>query len=289
MKSPRLRRRAFTLIELLVVVAIIAIVVALLLPAVQQAREAARRTTCKNNLKQIGVALHNYESTHGVFPPGWIAASTGGTDRKNYFGWAAMILPELDQSALHNRIDFHKALDDVSNRDALATVLEVYRCPSDSYPDTYTAEHSGVELSISNYPGVGGTTPCAFQGEGMFRLNEPRRIAEVLDGSSNTLLVGERLGEQPLIDRIPVWAGVYITEYIGWNLEVVLGWTGLPINSEQFSEHGFSSRHTGGGQFLICDGSVRFISEHIDSGTPLEPGVYQYLGTIAGGEVVPAF
>ncbi|MCA9070580.1 MAG: DUF1559 domain-containing protein [Planctomycetaceae bacterium] len=283
-------RIGFTLIELLVVIAIIAILIALLLPAVQQAREAARRAVCKSNLKQIGIAIHNYNEAHGTFPPGWIAARRGATtDHNNYFGWPAMLPPYLDQAALHRQLDFNVALDEGPNPGLISTVLPVYRCPSDTYQTTYVAEISGVELGVSNYPGLGGQVLCAPNDTGVFGQNSSTRMRDITDGTSNTFLVGERIAEQPIADRIPVWVGVYLTEEQGKNFEVILGWTQIPLNRDLLSEHGFSSRHPQGAHFLFCDGRVRFVNSSIDAGTPTEPGIYQHLSTIAGNEVIGDF
>ena len=236
------RRVGFTLIELLVVIAIIAILIALLLPAVQQAREAARRVSCKSRLKQIGVALHNYHATYGLFPPGWVAARTGAdTSRSNYFGWSAMLLPQLEQSNLYDRLDFSSNLDEGRNPEFISQSLELFRCPSDGYPATYTTRSSHLALGVSNYPGLGGQTICEFNDTGLFGLNTSTRIRDIRDGTSNTFAVGERVAGQPIVDRIPVWVGVYNTEFIeGFlNLEVVLGWTQIPLNRAVLSEHGF--------------------------------------------------
>ena len=282
MNSRRIRRDGFTLIELLVVIAIIAILIALLLPAVQQAREAARRVSCKSRMKQIGLALHNYHDSNSVFPPGWVAVPNNGsmTNRNNYFGWGTFILPQLEQKNLYEGFDFNLDLDEGGNRSLASTPLPIYRCPSDTYEQTYVAHSSGTELAVSNYPGLGGRIVCELNDSGLFGLNTATRIRDVTDGTSNTFAVGERIAGQPIVDRIPVWVGVYHTEEHGKNLEVILGWTTIPLNRAVLSEHGFSSRHAGGAHFLFCDGRVRFINASINL------NLYQHLSTIAGGEVV---
>jgi prepilin-type N-terminal cleavage/methylation domain-containing protein/prepilin-type processing-associated H-X9-DG protein len=289
------RRTGFTLIELLVVIAIIAILIALLLPAVQQAREAARRASCKNRLKQIGLALHNYHETYGVFPPGWVAASpnpstsqgsgSATAERNNYFAWSTMLLPMLEQAPLYRQLDFQLDMDEGVNRSFVGIILSAYRCPSDTFESVYRAEYSDLELGVSNYPGMAGRIACEPTGNGIFGLNSSTRMSDIRDGSSHTFAVGERVGGQPIVDRIPVWSGVYMTEGVGKNLEVVVGWTLIPLNRATLSEHGFSSRHPGGSHFLLCDGSVRFVNSSINSGTKDDPGVYQKLSTIDGGEV----
>jgi prepilin-type N-terminal cleavage/methylation domain-containing protein/prepilin-type processing-associated H-X9-DG protein len=286
------RRRAFTLIELLVVMAIIAILIALLLPAVQQVREAARRVSCQNNLKQISLAVHNYHSAHMVLPPGWISAGDAESDRHNYFAWSALLLPFIEHQVLYSQFDFNSDLDADVNRKYLDVRLASFRCPSDESSPMYHSDAADLDLSVSNYPAIGGHRLCALNAEGAFGLNSRTRFADFKDGTSNTVIVGERIAGQPFIDRIPVWSGVYLTESHGLNLEVVLGWTAVPLNRAVLSEHGFSSRHTGGANFVFADGRVRFISDSIDSKQSLQDtyeGVYQALSSISGGEVTGEF
>ncbi|MDQ3331057.1 MAG: DUF1559 domain-containing protein, partial [Planctomycetota bacterium] len=164
------RRLGFTLIELLVVIAIIAVLIALLLPAVQQAREAARRSQCLNNLKQIGLALHNYHDTHLAFPPGWIGADqvTGAHDVEgmNGFGWGTMVLPYVEQNNLYQQFRFPLSIvDDVvgppTNKSLLATKIPVFECPSDPHENTWEIEPEGggapiATLGVANYVGLFG-------------------------------------------------------------------------------------------------------------------------------------
>ena len=143
-------RRGFTLIELLVVIAIIAILIALLLPAVQQAREAARRSVCQNNLKQIGLALHNYHDVHRTFPPGWIGVESGvvNFEGESGFGWGAFILPYVDQAPLYQSFDFDESMVHAMNLSKLKQTLSVYLCPSDPKQDTWKiTDHSSIVRS----------------------------------------------------------------------------------------------------------------------------------------------
>lgn len=172
MKRSCAPRGGFTLIELLVVIAIIAILVALLLPAVQQAREAARRSSCKNNLKQLGVALHNYHDTHRVFPPGYVINSAfstpcSGSNGRNGYGWGTMILPFVEEAALYDALkaetnDFAANRDwnctgSQTAKDLVAQVIDTFVCPSDAKgPISNTANASGDCAAKSNYIGVSG-------------------------------------------------------------------------------------------------------------------------------------
>ena len=226
---PLVARRGFTLIELLVVIAIIAVLVAILLPAVQQAREAARRTQCKNNLKQMGLAMHNYEAAHRSLPSGYLHAfePVANPTEANHMGiaWGTLILPFLDQANVHSQVDFESPCFAQSNLIPRETPLAVYLCPSDNYSagrmvvrddsaspveqyacSSYAANWGpagGVadtpmdpsdDVNLDATPVVGTEPPGATMqaAGGLFFRNSGIRIRDVLDGLSNTLAVGER-------------------------------------------------------------------------------------------------
>ncbi|MGQ0635946.1 MAG: DUF1559 family PulG-like putative transporter [Planctomycetaceae bacterium] len=229
------RRRGFTLIELLVVIAIIAVLIALLLPAVQQAREAARRTQCKNNLKQIGLAVHNYVDTHGVLPNCWMLRGPPPLNSDSpSWGWTTMILPFIDQAPLYNSLNpGPNSLEGVAStqagRDLLATSLAVYQCPSCFGPQPYTPAPltplmvpggPPVYFGKSNYVGNGGNIPIPERGL-IAQPNPPSppafpaiglvRLRDVTDGLSNTFLAGEKAHLPRKIDlttgTVPVQMG----------------------------------------------------------------------------------
>src|SRR5262245_36548172 len=184
MRSPN--RRGFTLIELLVVIAIIAILVGLLVPAVQAVREAAARTQCTNNLKQIGLALQNYHDSARSFPPGYRSNfDVGGNDTGPGWGWASFILPHMEQQPLFASIRFDLPIEDPANSAARVTPLKVYRCPSDTPPSTWTATKyntggtpagSICDVAAANYVGVYGTGEPGVDGDGIFYRNSAIRI-----------------------------------------------------------------------------------------------------------------
>ncbi|MCG6154445.1 DUF1559 domain-containing protein [Rubinisphaera margarita] len=303
--SLRIRRTGFTLIELLVVIAIIAILVALLLPAVQQAREAARRSSCKNNLKQIGLALHNYHDVHTTLPPGWI--SVDGTahsahDGVSGAGWGTMILPYLEQPAIYDLFNANISIADPANDDFRLNNINVFECPSDPKPPRFEIEEEGspgtviAELPIANYVGVFGTeelhgcenapgtapvsTSGQCNGDGTFYHNSKVRFRDLTDGLSNTMVVGERRTNEAL-DWYSTWVGMVPEGEEAF--QRVLGAMDHVPNDPTAHFDDFSSPHQGGAQFVLGDGHVRFISENIDV------RLYQALGTIQGGEVIGEF
>ncbi len=188
-------QRGFTLIELLVVIAIIAILIALLLPAVQQAREAARRSQCKNNLKQLGLAMHNYHDTHRVFPPAAALPSGVTVDR---YAWSVFLLPFADQAPLYNAIAPNGSAvpSATANSNRLRTVLSVYKCPSDV--------GSPINPNFSNYGS--SNYPVSWQ---MCSDNSRTKMRDVTDGTSNTVLIGESdqsNGTKPIKSMGGIWA-----------------------------------------------------------------------------------
>jgi prepilin-type N-terminal cleavage/methylation domain-containing protein/prepilin-type processing-associated H-X9-DG protein len=284
------RRRGFTLIELLVVIAIIAILIALLLPAVQQAREAARRTQCRNNLKQMGLALHNYHDNHQVFPGAFVSHRVvGGTANASHgWSWAVFIMPFLDQGPLYNEInpgmtqiqhpDYEfqgNVWDTAASRPITQTPLSVYRCPSDR---GRAINNQRGNFATSNYVGVYGSHADAGthtgRGNGLMWTNSDIGIRDVGDGTSNVIIIGERAFTNSAATGRPwrgaIWAGTSSSIGAGW-AATHRGFWGPPsthcINCA--NEWAFSSLHTGGAHFLLADGSVRFVSENVDIETLL--------------------
>jgi len=271
----KISRSAFTLIELLVVIAILAVLMGLLLPAVQQARESARRTECQNRLKQMGLALHNYHDTHSTLPSGAIVIGPSFATFSGW-GWQAMILPQLDQTPLYQAIDFNLGTAVGVNRNVISQSLSVSKCASDTLPDATAAPipgYSDALIANGNYVGCGGLL------SGISSVN----FSEVTDGLSQTLLLGERAHHEPIDGSLlftSSWCGI-LTEadlYV-FNSSPYIDVTGdQPINASLTNPKCFSSRHTGGSYFCAGDGAVHFVNEHIDR------SVYEALGTPAGGD-----
>ena len=285
--TPHLRS-AFTLIELLVVIAIIGVLIALLLPAVQKVREMANRAACQNNLKQIGIALHHYYDNHESFPSAYVcqvtdeSASPFVTDPG--WGWGALLLPYLEQDPLARRIDLTSSLAAPSNHDARTTVLKVFVCPSDRNTGVFMVqsesdENLGEAATTSyevNYGG--GRTEMGEKpsdGNGVFFRNSAIRFADIVDGSSSTLAVGERAA---LFARSP-WAGALSLGTVRTTpgapvtyssieeapVQAMAGVTTyLPLNDPLSSLYGFFSAHDRTVMFTFADGSVHAIHSTID-------------------------
>jgi prepilin-type N-terminal cleavage/methylation domain-containing protein/prepilin-type processing-associated H-X9-DG protein len=298
----------FTLIELLVVIAIISLLIALLLPAVQAAREAARRSQCINNLKQIGVAMHNYHSVAEVFPPGHSSNAEGPTvDLGPGWGWATLLLAQMDQAPLYNSINYANQIPNGTSRTARSTLLSSLNCPSStgSSPVAFSGQYSNgtiqpivTDLAASQYVASAGQKSQKTSGtfNGAFYLNSVSSLASITDGSSSTLMVGER--SRNLADA--VWIGVIPTAQVctnpSWSNSgctganaMALGFTGPAVAGGPWFESpnnpgsladDFYSLHPGGCNFLFCDGSVRFLKQTTD------PKVYSGLSTRAGSEVI---
>jgi len=317
------RKPGFTLVELLVVIAIIGILIAMLLPAVQAAREAARRTQCTNALKQIALAAHNYHDSLRSFPSGMLlaqyATSGKGVPKNRGYSLFVLLLPYLEQTSLHGKWDFNEPANNfVGGRDCnAATAVPQLLCPSDPEQEnpvfvSATLGGEGVDRwnAMTSYGGNAGTrsyhpTSGFIMSDGIFFLTgpgsvpdanqRPVRLADITDGTNNTLLFGERSRRDPNYDTFAAQ---------GWDCPIRLygrwapiGWLGVahvtlssysPINyrlpfdyanralanppcnsSTDFKYYidlrvcAFGSNHPGGANFSMCDGSVRFVSETI--------------------------
>jgi prepilin-type N-terminal cleavage/methylation domain-containing protein/prepilin-type processing-associated H-X9-DG protein len=301
------RRAGFTLIELLVVIAIIAVLVGLLLPAVQKVREAAARTQCINNLKQLGLALHNYYSTYSAFPPGWIRNSNLPTPAPDpSWSWSCFLLPYIEQQNIYNVLSpgtqtFGQAF--TNNLTTLQTPIKTFMCPSDTVAPLNTNRQftvvtlptgvtAPVSIAISNYPGNGGNTGD----HGLFLENTAIRIADITDGTSTTLAVGERKSKDNA--RATLWAGISQVsgDTSSDGQSSCRGYTlyRMPdgvTSTATLPDDAFSSNHDGGANFVFCDGHVQFISSTINwtnyNVTPL--GTFNMLGDRADGGVVGDF
>ncbi len=260
-------RRAFTLIELLVVISIIGVLVALLLPAVQSAREAARRAQCTNNLKQIGLALHNYHEANRTFPAG------GWTVARMNMGWCAAILPGVEQTPLYNSLNFQVAYNVAANSSAASTVLNTFLCPSEPRQMTRSQLTTDPFPSAdADYGGMYGprglVTPPLINNppRGAMIFNQCIGLREIRDGSSQTI----QIGEAPEAINAMWISGHNIFDQ------------SAPINARPPVEYGeeLTSQHPGGVNALFADGSVHFLKQ------TMNPLALAGLCTRSGREVV---
>jgi len=303
------RNLGFTLIELLVVIAIIGVLIALLLPAVQQAREAARRTQCKNNLRQIGLALHNYIDSEQAFPCGYISkwnpTDPTKADIGPGWGWAAQLLHFVEQEELYHAINFDLNIEVDANSTSRKRLLSVYLCPSDPLSAQVVKVLAQDQTTVitqvagANYVGMFGTGEIGDaldNGNGTFFRNSHIRPKDFLDGLSRTFVGGERshnLSRATWVGAVAGgWSGptprgeggtVQTPEPPEGSFIMILGPVGtedLPRtpNHPLAHDEDYWSFHSGGCHMVMGDGSVQFISDHID------PVVYQSLATRAGGE-----
>ena len=311
----RIGRTGFTLIELLVVIAIIAILVALLVPAVQKVREAAARTQCRNNLKQIGLALHNYHDANRALPPGYRATGAyvdGATDTAPGWAWSAYLLPFIEQATLYRRIDFNRAVP--SNPAVAATLIPTYLCPSDPCPPgpfaVPDAFGNPVMLAApASYAACVGGDESATDGPGgtgVFYRNSQTRMTDITDGTSNTIMVGERAWT----NANGVWVGAIAGGVCrrgplnpcpgsgaGWYPAATLVLAHSHLNNATSDTDGglddFSSRHDGGSHFLFADGHVAFLrsvpGDNADGSYTADSVGLQALGSRAGGETIQGF
>jgi prepilin-type N-terminal cleavage/methylation domain-containing protein/prepilin-type processing-associated H-X9-DG protein len=293
-KPQQVFTRGFTLVELLVVIAIIGILVGLLLPAVQSARESSRRSTCGNNVKQIGIALHTYTDAKGVLPPQGSAeymtlpATASAAEKRKGWGWTFLIMPFTEDAAIYDQLATGSATADVTALsgtplDLARTQLPLFTCPScrvqprdvesqyTSGPKSgkcnYAACTGPANIGCNNFTSLATSAPCSTASLGAIRKVKGRPLKEITDGLSKTFLFGEMGGKAaPGVsdNKMPgLWAGTYYPIYDGAISMSVSRTTRYKLNGGDASA--FGSSHPDGAHFAMCDGSVRFVGNAIAS------------------------
>jgi len=289
--------RGLTLVELLVVLAIIAVLMALLLPAVQAARESARRIKCQNNIRQIGLALHQHHDVHKRLPAGWVSIAPSGEPG---WAWSALLLEFVDQPTSSNVTWAAAAravsgpipvldsaamqIGHASNEELRERSISMFRCPSDPSRDLFMLPSGPggqmFEVARANYVGVFGTGAIENSpsvGNGIFYQNSETRFADIRDGLSNTLMVGERASRQSgSWEGSATWVGAVPGAYRA--MARVVGRADRVPNDVLADFADFGSWHPFGANFVLADGSVRMISDQIDRAE------FHALATRAGGE-----
>ncbi len=278
------RRAAFTLVELLVVITIIGILISLLLPAVQAAREAARRTQCQNNLKQFGLALQNYHAAVKVFPIGNVGNCVSPSPI-TYWSFHAMLLPYLEGDALFQKMNFNYPsnccvfVKTLTPPNDISIALSVHACPDDSNARKKWYDPNYGYYALTDYLGVMGTAPKA--NDGILFCGSAVDIAYIKDGTSNTMIMGERAIPNDLYYGFTYCGCGDPADYIGTGDQILHTQYGLsPGKPDGSHNYHFWSYHPGGAMFLFADGSVHFLNYSIDFNT------YQALSTRSGREVV---
>jgi prepilin-type processing-associated H-X9-DG protein len=305
--KPQQKRRGFTLVEFLVVAGCALVFVALLTPSLQSARRDARSLQCKNNMKQLGVAMHNYHERMGCFPPGWVS-NHPQPNSVFKIGWQTFTLPDVEEGALYSKFNF--SVPSANPIKLLQKRIAVYRCPSDVTPDTNpvrsnygTSNYSGnygvhafrtprrnikpelltnwmATRRTKNWPGQRAVPKFT---NGIFHWSSCVRIRDITDGTSYTFMVGERSA----LSGSGIWPGVASNELVNDALTDC-----APGNEINGSTRAFSSFHGKGAYFLMCDGRVKFISQNISSKagkTIREMGTFQKLSARDDGNVAGEF